>query len=85
MTERDRMDDVQRSLGRIEGKLDEMQRSRLADLEEARIERARIEVVQVEHGKRISALEKRQHWYSGIAAGVGMLLGFGGDHLIKPP
>ena len=85
MTERDRMDDVQRSLGRIEGMLGEMQKLRLSDVDEARIERAKIETIQTLHAQRISSLEKRQHWYSGVAAGVGMLLGFGGDHLIKPP
>lgn len=36
-----------------------------------------------EHRKAITALQHRQHWYSGIAAGIGTLLGVGGSHVFR--
>lgn len=33
------------------------------------------------HDKAIASLKNRQHWYSGVAAGVGALLGFFGHRI----
>ena len=65
--------DIQRALGRIEGKQDAM----LAQLERGteRMDK---------HDEKIGKLQNRQHWYAGIAAGIGAVLGFGGTNLLKP-
>jgi hypothetical protein len=59
--------DLQRSVGRIEGKLDAFikqmkdQDDRATDLE-----------------ARMRGVENRQHWYSGVAAALGLLIGGAG-------
>jgi len=35
------------------------------------------------HEERIGKLENRQHWYSGLSAAIGALLGIGGSHGVK--
>ena len=65
--------DIQRALDRIEGKQDAM----LAQLERGT---ERMD----NQDEKIGALQNRQHWYAGIAAGIGALLGFGGSNLLKP-
>ena len=34
--------------------------------------------------EKIGSLQNRQHWYAGIAAGIGAVLVFGGTNLLKP-
>ena len=58
-------DDVQRSLGRIEGKLDALNQtmasySQRADKTES----------------RVSKIENRQYWYAGASAVLGTIVGF---------
>ena len=64
--------DIQRALGRIEGKQDAM----LVQLERGtdRMDK---------HDKRIGSLERSRHWVTGVAAGIGALIGIGSGHLPK--
>jgi hypothetical protein len=64
--------DIQRSLGRIEGKLD----SHLDHMKTR-------DQADMERDKRIASVERRQWWLSGVAAVIGGLLGFGGGHGVK--
>jgi hypothetical protein len=36
-----------------------------------------------DHDKRLRRVEAKQHWYAGIAAAVGALIGVGGSHGLK--
>lgn len=68
--------EIQRALGRVEGKLDSLL-ERMDGHEKVTGERI---------GKVETAVDKvqaRVHWYSGVAAAAGALLGFGGSHGIK--
>ncbi len=64
--------EIQRSLGRVEGKLDAaLNRMDARDREEAA------------QNKRIENVERRQWWLSGVAAAIGALLGIGGSNGLK--
>lgn len=64
--------EIQRSLGRIEGKLDSaLSRMDAKDTQD------------MERDKRIASVERRQWWLSGVAAVIGGLLGFGGSNGLK--
>ena len=65
--------DIQRALGRIEGTLGEIKDGVKRGSE--RMDK---------QDEKIGSLQNRQHWYAGIAAGIGALLGFGGTNLLKP-
>lgn len=65
-------DEVQRSMGRIEGKLDTF----IAQMK-AQDDRTTAQEV------RLRKVENRQHWYSGAGAAIGALLGALGVHLVK--
>lgn len=65
--------ELQRSLGRVEGKLDA-----LIDATTAHETRREERFNGVE--QRIRKVEARQHWYSGAAAAIGALLGVVGGH-----
>jgi len=64
--------EVQRSLGRIEGKIDGIA-SRLDAKDKLDIERDR----------RIDSVQRRQWWLSGVAAAIGALLGISGGDALK--
>ena len=60
------MNEVQRSLGRIEGKQDQILDNQII-----------LNKVQGEHKNSINRLENRQHWYAGgIAAGAFVIVFF---------
>jgi hypothetical protein len=64
--------ELHRAVGRIEGKIDTF-------IEQMKVGDDR-------HGKletRVRSVEGRIHWYSGLAAAVGALVGFGGAHGVK--
>ena len=64
--------EIQRSLGRIEGKVDSL------------IARADARDRQDEtRDDRIRNVERRQWWLSGAAAFIGAVLGIGGNHGLK--
>lgn len=50
--------ELQRAVGRIEGKLDQ-------SLDDTK-----------DHGTRIRGLERKMHWWSGIAAAIGVAIGY---------
>lgn len=62
--------ELQRTVGRIEGKLDTF-------IQQMAIQDKRTTDLEV----RTRKVENRQHWYSGVAAAVGVLLGMFGVHL----
>ena len=64
--------EMQRSIGRIEGKLDTF-------LEQMKAQDDRTMKQEV----RLRKVENRQHWYSGIGAAIGALLGALGVHGLK--
>lgn len=64
--------EIQRSLGRIEGKVDSLIARQ--DAKDRRDE---------DRDNRIQSIERRQWWLSGVAAAIGGLLGFGGSHGLK--
>lgn len=59
------MEELQRALGRVEGKLDTF----IAQMASQDDRTTELEV-------RMRRVENRQHWYSGIGATLGMLAGF---------
>lgn len=64
--------EIQRSLGRVEGKLDAAltrMDARDQDVEDLR--------------KELRSVDRRQWWLSGVAAAIGALLGIGGSHGLK--
>ncbi len=65
--------EIQRALGRIEGVVGEIKAGMARGAERTD-----------KHDARLGKLENRQHWYAGIAAGIGTLLGIGGSHMLKP-
>jgi hypothetical protein len=65
--------ELQRSVGRVEGKLDTF----IAQMAQQDDRTTDLEV-------RTRKVENRQHWYSGAAAVIGTLLGFGVEHGLKP-
>lgn len=62
--------ELQRTVGRIEGKLDTF-------IQQMAIQDKRTTDLEV----RTRKVENRQHWYSGVAAAVGVALGMFGVHL----
>jgi uncharacterized coiled-coil protein SlyX len=64
--------ELQRSTGRIEGKLDTFIEQMKASDERG-----------IKLSERVDKVENRQHWYSGVSAAFGMLLGFGTEHTFK--
>lgn len=64
--------ELQRSVGRVEGKLDAF----IKQMATADDRATDLEV-------RTRKVEARQHWYSGAGAIVGLLLGFGTEHGFK--
>lgn len=64
--------EIQRALGRIESTLDSIK-------EDITSSTQTIE----SHNERIGILERKQHWYSGFAAAVGTIVGFGSGHWTK--
>lgn len=69
-------DDVQRSLGRLEGKLDSLA-EQFTELVEA--------VATSGHrtDTRVRSLENKQHWYAGAASVIGSAIGLFTGHSIK--
>lgn len=59
--------DVKRELGETNGKINTF-------IAQMAVQDTRVTDVEV----RLRKVENRQHWYSGIGAAIGMLLGFGG-------
>ena len=64
------MQEIQRSLGRIEGSLESIH----DDIAEMTKD------LKTQNG-RLSKVENRVHWYSGFAAALGALLGIGSSHI----
>lgn len=64
--------ELQRTVGRIEGKLDTF----IAQMATHDERTTRLEV-------RAGKIENRQHWYSGVGATIGLLLGAFGVHSAK--
>lgn len=62
--------ELHRAVGRIEGKLDTF----IAQMAAQDDRTTDLEV-------RTRKVESRQHWYSGVGAGIGILLGAAGSHL----
>lgn len=67
MTTSNSLTDLHRAVGRIEGKIDTF----IKQLESHDVRTTDLEV-------RTRKVEGRQHWYSGVGAAIGMLLGAAG-------
>lgn len=61
--------ELNRAIGRVEGKLDTF-------IEQMKTQDERATNVEV----RMRKVENRQHWYSGVAAAIGMLITSAGMH-----
>ncbi|MCC6172089.1 MAG: hypothetical protein IT481_08675 [Gammaproteobacteria bacterium] len=64
--------EIYRAVGRIEGDIASIRAG--MDRGSERMDKA---------DRRIAKVENRQHWYSGVAAAIGALLGVGGSHFPK--
>lgn len=69
------INEIHRSLGRVEGKLDSLIDSFDIDNEERNKKHDTLE-------KRVSKIEAKQHWYAGAASAIGAIAGIflGGKH-----
>jgi hypothetical protein len=65
--------EIQRALGRVEGKLD----TALTGMskQDARLDKQE---------ERLGNVERRQWWVAGVFAAIGAALGIGGTHGLKP-
>lgn len=76
--------DLQRSTGRIEGKLESVNSAMEKAEADRRVQDAASKIVSAGVDDRMRKLEARQHWYAGAGSMLGMLLGWFGVHTIKP-
>jgi hypothetical protein len=70
MTDRPDLSEIQRSVGRVEGKLD-------AFIGQMKVQDDRSTNLEV----RVRSVENKQHWYAGAGAILGAVLGAFGVHL----
>ena len=77
------LSEMQRAIGRIEGKMDAfIEQMRVQDDRTSKLE-AKQEETAAKLETRMRTVERWQHWYAGLGTAIGALLGFGGGHGLK--